>query len=78
MSTTALKICVDALSLPRKARADLAHRLLVSLEDENADPKIEDAWKAEAERRFENLKAGRTTGREARQAVREAPVNSCP
>lgn len=35
-------------------------------------PEIEDAWKDTDERRFENLKKGRTTAREAKQAVREA------
>ena len=72
MSTTALKICVEALSLPKQARAELAHRLLVSLEDEPVKPEIEDAWKETAERRFENLKKGKTTARDARQAVRDA------
>lgn len=72
MSTTALKICVEALSLPRQARADLAHRLLVSLEDETTTPEIEGAWKATAERRYDRLKRGKTTARDAKQAVREA------
>ena len=35
-------------------------------------PEIEDAWKDTAERRFENLKKGRTIARDAKQAVREA------
>ena len=72
MSTTALKICVEALSLPRQARAELAHRLLVSLEDEPVSAEIEDAWKDAAEERFENLKKGKTTVRDAKQAVRDA------
>ncbi len=72
MSTTALKICVEALSLPRQARADLAHRLLVSLEDESATPEVEEAWKEVAELRFENLKTDKTTARDAKQAVRDA------
>jgi hypothetical protein len=72
MSTTALKICVEALSLPKQARAELAHRLLVSLEDEPVKPEIEEAWKETAERRFGNLRKGRTTARDAKQAVREA------
>lgn len=72
MSTTALKICVDALSLPRQARAELAHRLLVSLEDEPVTPEIEEAWKEVAEQRFEKLKQGATTERDAKQAVRDA------
>lgn len=72
MSTTALKICVEALSLPRQVRAELAHRLLVSLEDEPVKAGIEDAWKEAAEQRFEKLKKGKTTVREAKQAVRDA------
>ena len=71
MSTTTLKICVEALSLPRQARAELAHRLLVSLEDEPVSAEIEDAWKDTAEERFENLKKGKTTVRDAKQAVRD-------
>jgi putative addiction module component (TIGR02574 family) len=72
MNTTALKVCVEALSLPRQARADLAHRLLVSLEEERASPEIEEAWKATAERRYDNLKKGKSTARDAKLAVREA------
>lgn len=72
MSTTALKVCVEALSLPRQARADLAHRLLVSLEDETATKEIEEAWRATAERRYDNLKKGKSTARDAKLAVREA------
>ncbi len=72
MSTNALKICVEALSLPLRARAELAHRLLVSLEDEPVKPEVEDAWKETAERRLDNLKEGRTTSRGAKLAVRDA------
>ena len=77
MSTTALKICVEALSLPRQARAELAHRLLVSLEDEPVKPEVEAAWKDLAELRFENLNKGKTTGRDAKLAVREARNRLC-
>ena len=72
MSTTALKICVEVLSLPREARAEIAHRLLVSLEHERTSPEIEDAWKDEAERRFKRLKAGKSTTRDAKRAVSAA------
>lgn len=72
MTAIAKQVCIEALSLPKKARADLAHRLLVSLEDEAATPEIEDAWKQVAERRIEGLKKGKTTARDARQAVQEA------
>ena len=50
----------------------MAHRLLVSLEDEPVKPEIEEAWKAVAEQRFENLKKGRTTARDAKEAVLDA------
>lgn len=72
MSTTALKVCVEALSLPRQARAELAHRLLVSLEETPARADFEDAWKDTAERRFDRLKKGKTTARDAKLAVRAA------
>ena len=69
MSTAALKICVEVLSLPREDRAEIAHRLLVSLERERTSPGIEDAWKEEAERRFRRLRSGRSSTRDAKQAV---------
>ena len=67
-----MQVCIEALSLPKKARADLAHRLLVSLEDEPVTPEIEEAWKEVAEQRFEKLKQGKTTARDAKQAVHDA------
>jgi putative addiction module component (TIGR02574 family) len=72
MSTSALKICIEVLSLPRDARAEIAHRLLVSLEKDRSSTDIEDAWKDEAERRFKRLKAGKSTTRDAKRAVGEA------
>ena len=72
MSTATLKICVEALSLPRQARAELAHRLLVSLEDEPVKPEVEDAWRDLAEQRHDSLKKGKTTFRDAKQAVKDA------
>ena len=72
MITSALKICIEVLSLPRDARAEIAHRLLVSLEKDRSSTDIEDAWKDEAERRFKRLKAGKSTARDAKRAVGEA------
>ena len=72
MSKTTLKICIEVLSLPREARAEIAHRLLVSLEDERSSPEIEDAWKTEAEQRYKNVKSGKTSVRDAKRAVRDA------
>lgn len=72
MSKTALKICIEVLSLPRETRAEIAHRLLVSLEDERSSPEIEDAWKTEAEQRYKNVKSGKTSVRDAKRAMRDA------
>lgn len=72
MSSSAQKICVEALSLPRKSRAEIAHRLLLSLEDEAPSPQIEAEWKALARKRVANLRAGRTTVREAGTAIQAA------
>ena len=41
MSTTALKICVEALSLPRENRLEIAERLLASVEDAKASTRAE-------------------------------------
>jgi len=44
MSTTAQKLCIEALSLPRKVRTEIAERLIASLEDE-PDVRSEKEWK---------------------------------
>ena len=72
MSSTAQKICVDALSLPRKTRAEIAHRLLVSLEDQLPSREIESEWKATARRRLANIRSGKTTCRDVNEAIDEA------
>lgn len=72
MSKTALKICIEVLSLPREARAEIAHRLLVSLEDERSSTEIEDTWKTEAEQRYKSVKSGKTSVRDAKRAMRDA------
>ena len=72
VSITAQKICIDVLSLPRKSRAEIAHRLLVSLDEEAASPAIEAEWKTVAQRRYANVKAGKTVCRDMKTAIREA------
>jgi len=72
MSITAQRICIDVLSLPRKVRAEIAHRLLVSLDEDPASASIAAAWKATAQRRYANVKAGKTTCRDAKDAIRDA------
>lgn len=51
----------EALKLAEKDRAELARVLLLSL-DEPADEDTESAWAEEAERRYEELKAGAVQG----------------
>ncbi len=72
MISTAEEICIEALTLPRKARAEIAHRLLVSLEDEVPSSEIERLWKETARERLARAKAGTTTWRDAKDAIRDA------
>lgn len=46
-----------ALSLPLQQRAELAHKLLLSLE-EQSEAEIADAWRVEAMRRAEEIDGG--------------------
>ncbi|MBF0436887.1 MAG: addiction module protein [Magnetococcales bacterium] len=50
----------QAMQLPEKDRAELAARLLRSL-DQGKDAYVEDAWKEEVRRRVLDLEEGRTT-----------------
>jgi hypothetical protein len=72
MSAAEKDICVDVLSLPRKSRAEIAHRLLVSLEDDLPSAEVEAEWKAAAQKRLANIRAGRATWRDAKTAIRSA------
>lgn len=60
MSLTTERIFEDVLSLPQDQRAELAARLLESL-DREVDPDIEEAWATEIERRCAAVDAGATT-----------------
>ena len=57
MNTEALED--TALHLPLKQRAELAHKLLLSLEAQNED-EIAEAWHAEALRRAAEIDSGVT------------------
>lgn len=46
-----------ALHLPLKQRAELAHKLLLSLEVQNED-EVAEAWRVEALRRSEEIDSG--------------------
>ena len=60
MSLTTERIFEDVLSLPEDQRAELAVRLLQSL-DREIDPDAEEAWSAEIERRCAAVDAGEIT-----------------
>ena len=72
MSTTEKKICIEALSLPRESRMEIAHRLLLSLEDEKPDTNAEKAWKAEIRRRRREIRGGKAKLVPAEEAMRNA------
>ncbi|HVN63357.1 MAG TPA: addiction module protein [Candidatus Binataceae bacterium] len=59
------------MRLPPRSRARLAERLLASL-DEPVDPDAADLWVAEAERRAEELAAGKVKGIPAEKVLRRA------
>ena len=71
MSTTAQKICIEVLSLPRKSRAEIADRILASLEDQ-ADSKPGKAWKAVIRRRRAEIHSGKAKVRPAEAVMRDA------
>jgi putative addiction module component (TIGR02574 family) len=72
MSTVTEKVCIEALSLPRDARAEIAHRLLVSLEDEDSLENVSERWRAEIARRREDFKQGRANPVPSEEALRRA------
>ncbi len=58
------EVATKALKLPYKKRAELAHTLIVSLDDPN-DTSVETAWDAEIGRRVKEIKNGQAQGRPA-------------
>ncbi len=60
----------ESLKLPFKERAQLAERLLASL-DEASKAELERLWLEEAERRYEAYKQGEMTARPMDDVLRE-------
>lgn len=57
------EVFAAALTLPDRERAELAHQLLVSLDEPADDPAVVEAeWAAEIERRLAGIEAGTTVG----------------
>jgi putative addiction module component (TIGR02574 family) len=71
MSTIAQKICIEVLSLPRKSRAEIAERILTSLEDQT-DAKAAKAWRAVIRRRRAEIHAGKAKVRPAAEVMSDA------
>lgn len=69
MGRTAEQLLSEALELPERDRADVAARLIESL-DREKDEEVDAAWAEEIERRCADRDAGRTTGADWEQ-VRE-------
>ena len=72
MSTITDKVCIEALSLPRDARVEIAHRLLVSLENEEFSDDVSEAWREEIDRRRQDFREGRANSVSAEEALRQA------
>ena len=72
MSATTEKVFIEALSLPARVRATLAHKLLLSLESEELSPEIEAAWNDEAAARCSAFDEGKLTELDAADVLRDA------
>jgi putative addiction module component (TIGR02574 family) len=68
---TADELLSDALRLSSEERARLAHELLLSLEEQEADPDAEAAWARELERRVQEVASGAVETYDAREAIEE-------
>ena len=71
MSTRKDELEVEVLKLPVEARAELAHRLIESLEDSDTGD-FEAEWIEEAERRYAAYRAGITMARPGEEVFRQA------
>jgi putative addiction module component (TIGR02574 family) len=72
MSATATEVLTRALRLPARERAEIAGRLIDSLEGPSEE-NVEAAWAVEIARRIEQLDAGQVTTvpwSEARETIR--------
>jgi len=72
MSTITEKVCIEALSLPRDARAEIAHRLLISLENEDFSEDVSGQWLEEINRRRQDFREGKADPVPADEAFRRA------
>jgi putative addiction module component (TIGR02574 family) len=72
VSAVLKKLEDEAMRLPARSRAQLAQRLLASLDQELAGPDAEKLWVAEAQRRAEELSSGKVKAIPAKQVLKKA------
>ncbi len=72
MSTTADKICIEVLSLPQDVRAEIAHRLLTSLEAVDFEDGTRETWLETIQRRRQEFANDRTGAVSAEKSMQEA------
>ncbi len=70
MPATVDQLTDQALILPEEERAELAHRILLSLEN-GADEGVTQAWEAEIEGRVTRIRRGDAIGRPAEDVFRK-------
>ncbi|MGH7943379.1 MAG: addiction module protein [Limisphaerales bacterium] len=70
MSITAEKLTEQVLALPQNERADLAYRLIASLDD-TVDPDAEAEWNKVIDRRSREIEEGKVECRPIEETLRE-------
>ena len=71
MNATTEQVFIDALSLPARARAELVHKLLASLDEAEPTPEIAEAWAREARERYEAFQRGEITARDSDEVMKD-------
>lgn len=70
MSLLMEEIVKKALNLSPEERAELAHELILSLDDVR-DKEVKNAWEMEIDRRVKEIKSGKAKGRLAEDILAE-------
>jgi putative addiction module component (TIGR02574 family) len=70
MAATVEKLAQDALTLSHRERAELAHKILVSLEDV-AEENVDEAWDIEIAKRVDRIKEETAKGRPAKEVFKD-------
>ena len=64
-------VLTAALALPAEARAEVAHKLLLSLEPDEVDFDADHAWADEVRRRLSAIREGRAAFRDWNEALED-------